>query len=219
MQNHINKYCVLLLLGLFGSPTMADSFSKVRLDTGWVAQRPVARQAPRRAIIRRADKPAPIKVVKISPRRRQASSDAKRAVDSRLSPREAYVSRALVLANELGPRYGIPPVAIVAMSALESGYGRSYLATHHHAYFGIKADGRWEGPRGYRGGCVYRSYGSMRESFVDYCEFLKYSRRYRAAFRETTAVGFVRVVLRSGYCPTPGYLTYVRRIIEEYCSG
>lgn len=126
-----------------------------------------------------------------------------------------YLKRMYPIAQKVSLETGIPWEVMLAQSALESGYGRSALARKNHAYFGIKADSRWHGPRTYSKGSWYRSYSSAEESFRDYAKFIIYNRRYYKALKQKDTRKFIVLVAQAGYCPQPGYPRAVIDIMER----
>lgn len=90
----------------------------------------------------------------------------------------AFVAAYLAMAEETGRIYRINPVVILAQAALESGWGKSRLATEYHNFFGITAYG---GPNDYwHGGKVevgkhslsFRRYAEPLLGFMDYGRLL-----------------------------------------------
>lgn len=142
-----------------------------------------------------------------------------------------FVQQILPYAKELQRKYNIPVSATTAMAAYESGFGRSKLSRNANNYFGIKALSRkYDGPKYYimtkdfnktvRRVQPFRRYSSMRESVMDYGQFLAVENmRYRKAFRDETLRSgkrFVAAVARAGYCPDYTYVRNVSCIIDRH---
>lgn len=117
--------------------------------------------------------------------------------------------------------HGIPASITLAQGILESGSGRSELASKSNNHFGIKCHGDWEGERVYhdddrRGEC-FRSYENASESFHDHSEFLKRS-RYEELFelKPTDYVRWAKGLKKCGYATNPKYANLLIDLIERY---
>jgi hypothetical protein len=139
---------------------------------------------------------------------------------------------AAVPGAQLGWRqYGVPPSVTIAQAILESGWGRSGLASVDRNYFGIKC---FNGVYGaLANGChlyktnectkagkcfatqaTFRTYASMAHSFRDHGNFLKVNSRYAGAFTYTKdANKFIWAVWKAGYATDPNYYTKVTGIM------
>lgn len=92
--------------------------------------------------------------------------------------RTAFIEHCLPLATKAGQRYKLHPLVILAQAALESGWGKSRLATACHNYFGItgygKPNAHWDGCRtdfataSQPGSLHFRIYRTDEESFLDF---------------------------------------------------
>ena len=139
---------------------------------------------------------------------------------------------AAVPGAQLGWRqYGVPPSVTIAQAILESGWGRSKLASVDKNYFGIKCqNGRYgslaNGCHSYQttectkaGSCfstaaTFRTYASMSHSFRDHGLFLKVNSRYKPAFSYTkNANKFIWTVWKAGYATDPNYYSKVTGIM------
>nr|WP_221381254.1 sporangiospore maturation cell wall hydrolase GsmA [Actinoplanes polyasparticus] len=142
--------------------------------------------------------------------------------------------KAAVPGAQLGWReYGVPASVTIAQAILESGWGRSGLASVDRNYFGIKCqNGRYgtlaNGCHDYRtqectkaGSCftttaTFRTYASMAHSFRDHGNFLKVNPRYAPAFNYTkNANAFIWNVWKAGYATDPNYYTKVTTLMAQ----
>ncbi|GAA3345927.1 hypothetical protein GCM10020358_54920 [Amorphoplanes nipponensis] len=130
--------------------------------------------------------------------------------------------------------YGVPPSVTIAQAILESGWGRSGLASVDRNYFGIKCqNGSYgklaDGCHVYRtnectkaGTCFatsasFRTYPSQSHSFRDHGSFLRVNSRYAGAFVHTQdANKFIWAVWKAGYATDPNYYTKVTGIMAAY---
>jgi uncharacterized protein YraI len=128
-------------------------------------------------------------------------------------------------------QFGVPPSVTIAQAILESGWGRSGLASVDKNYFGIKCfDGKYgtlaNGCHAYKtqecrtdGSCysttaTFRTYASMANSFRDHGSFLRVNSRYTPAFKYTkSANSFIWAVWKAGYATDPNYYTKVTGIM------
>jgi len=142
---------------------------------------------------------------------------------------------AAVPGAQLGWRqYGVPPSVTIAQAILESGWGRSRLASADRNYFGIKC---FKGVYGtLANGChvyttnectkagrcfattaSFRTYTSMANSFRDHGSFLKVNSRYQPAFAYTRdANRFIWSVWKAGYATDPNYYTKITGIMAAH---
>lgn len=180
---------------------------------------PALREAPA------ASKP----VEPAAPRKSAAEAGASQAsVNARV---EAFVARVWPHAQKVGRELGVDPRAIVAQSALETGWGRSTLSANGQAannYFGIKATGGWRGERvakqtqEFVDGAFrmeradFRAYDGVGQSFADYAALLKRAPRYADVLGSGSDIrGFAQQLQRAGYATDPDYA----RKIEAIATG
>ncbi len=139
--------------------------------------------------------------------------------------KKKFLEQALPEAIRLQVEHNVPASAIISMAILESSYGRSALASDHHNYFGIKAFSNWSGPRvenmptvdsGVKTRADFRAYNGLADGFQGYADFLMVNSRYAGAFTQQTGIGFVRSLLKAGYCPDHDYDDKILKIIEEH---
>ena len=128
-------------------------------------------------------------------------------------------------------QFGVPPSVTIAQAVLESGWGRSGLASVDRNYFGIKCfdnvfGALANGCHVYKtnectkaGSCFattasFRTYATMANSFRDHGNFLKVNSRYKPAFAYTRdANKFIWTVWKAGYATDPNYYTKITGIM------
>lgn len=150
-----------------------------------------------------------------------------------LTPAE-FIAASVSGAQRGWREYGVPPSVTIAQAVLESGWGRSGLASVDRNYFGIKCqNGRYgklaDGCHVYRtnectkaGTCFatsasFRTYPSQSHSFRDHGSFLRVNSRYAGAFSYTTEANkFIWAVWKAGYATDPHYYTKVTGIMASY---
>jgi len=120
----------------------------------------------------------------------------------------------------------IPASFVIAEAALESGWGRSELATQADNLFGVKASKPWQGAtlamqtaevlHGQRVivPALWRKYPSWQAAIDDHAAFLL-QERYRAAFSATDSDGFARAVAAAGYATDPQYADKIIGLIHS----
>jgi LysM repeat protein len=134
----------------------------------------------------------------------------------------AYIDRYRYIAVEEMINHGIPASITLAQGILESGAGRSELASKSNNHFGIKCHDNWNGERVYhdddaKGEC-FRKYETPEESYHDHSQFLKTRQRYAALFEldPTDYKGWAKGLKAAGYATNPQYADRLISIIEEY---
>ena len=142
-----------------------------------------------------------------------------------------FVEKLWPWALEAANRIGLQPQALLAQAALETGWGRRMIrqmdGSPSHNLFGIKADSRWDGDRvsvstlEYEEGSAvkrrddFRSYGSFRESFNDYVNFLSANPRYEQALQSTSdSRAYFSALQRAGYATDPRYAQKIDSVIR-----
>lgn len=118
-------------------------------------------------------------------------------------------------------RHSIPASITMAQGLVETGAGKSTLATEHNNHFGIKCHSDWKGGRAYKTDDApnecFRSYTRWQDSYEDHSLFLK-GRRYANLFnlnREDYR-GWAVGLQRAGYATNKGYANKLIQVIETY---
>lgn len=133
----------------------------------------------------------------------------------------SYIDQYKGLAIEQMRKYHIPASITLAQGLLESGAGRSSLATKANNHFGIKVSGNWTGPYVLKNDDApnekFRKYKSAKDSYEDHSKFLQ-GRRYQGLFqlKITDYRGWAKGLKAAGYATSPTYAESLIRIIEMY---
>ena len=132
-----------------------------------------------------------------------------------------YIKQYAEMARDQQRKHGIPASITLAQGLLESGAGRSTLASQGNNHFGIKCHSTWTGPSMLRNDDApnecFRVYGSAEESFNDHSQFL-HGRRYTSLFdlEPSDYAGWAHGLSRCGYATDPNYAYKLISIIELY---
>ena len=133
-----------------------------------------------------------------------------------------YIKKYAPLAVLEMHKYDIPASITLAQGILESGNGRSRLASKSNNHFGIKCHVGWKGAKVYhdddeKGEC-FRKYKYVETSYKDHSEFLSGRRRYASLFklRKSDYKGWAKGLKKAGYATDKKYPKKLIKIIEEY---
>ncbi|MEV6350356.1 sporangiospore maturation cell wall hydrolase GsmA [Actinoplanes sp. NPDC051851] len=147
---------------------------------------------------------------------------------------DQFLAAAVPGAQQGWRQYGVPASVTIAQAILESGWGKSGLASVDRNYFGIKCQSGSYGA--IANGChvykttecdkagtcfpasdAFRTYASMSHSFRDHGSFLRVNKRYAPAFAYTRdANQFIWQVWKAGYATDPKYYTKVTGLMASY---
>ena len=133
-----------------------------------------------------------------------------------------YIKKYAPLAVLEMHKYDIPASITLAQGILESGNGRSRLASKSNNHFGIKCHTGWKGAKVFhdddeKGEC-FRKYKYVQSSYKDHSEFLSGRRRYASLFklRKSDYKGWAKGLKKAGYATDKKYPKKLIKIIEEY---
>lgn len=135
---------------------------------------------------------------------------------------ERYLLTFYPMAVEQMERHGIPASITLAQGLLESGTGKSKLASEGKNHFGIKADKRWKGRtmKVMDNGALhkFRVYDNAGESYEDHSQFLIVNKRYASLFRlkKTDYKGWAKGLRDAYYAEDRQYHTKLVALIERY---
>jgi len=134
---------------------------------------------------------------------------------------EAYIQKYSSIAQEQMREYGIPASITLAQGILESGSGKSKLASEGNNHFGIKCHDTWNGATMHLDDDApnecFRKYKSVDQSFEDHSLFLK-KPRYQELFglEITDYKGWAQGLKKCGYATSPTYAKSLIDLIEKY---
>lgn len=116
---------------------------------------------------------------------------------------------------------------IIAQAILESGWGKSSLASEYHNYFGLKCGGAWNGKsvnmatqEEYTAGVMtdirdnFRVFDSMEDGVKGYFEFINYS-RYANLKGVKDPEEYCRRIKADGYATSSKYVDSLLRVIRD----
>ena len=135
-------------------------------------------------------------------------------------------------AQRAAKRLNVPPEALVAQAALETGWGEHVMerpdGTSSFNLFGIKANNAWDGGTvskptiEYSDGIMrreratFRSYPDLAATFDDYAEFIGKQPRYQSVTNHgDDAAGFASALQESGYATDPKYADKITAILDS----
>ncbi len=133
-----------------------------------------------------------------------------------------YIKKYAPLAVIKMHEYKIPASITLAQGILESGNGRSTLASKSNNHFGIKCHTGWTGKRVYhdddkKDDC-FRKYKYVENSYNDHSKFLTGRKRYAFLFNYRTSdyKKWAKGLKKAGYATDRKYPTKLITIIENY---
>ncbi len=145
--------------------------------------------------------------------------------------RQAFINQLRPAAEQAAEQLGVDPKAILAIAALETGWGKHVMRTSDgrssHNLFGIKANPRWgrdhtvASTMEFRNGAMrrekqpFRVYGNPAESVLDFAAFIRENPRYRNALRHADDPDrFIEELHKAGYATDPDYARKVKGVMR-----
>lgn len=144
---------------------------------------------------------------------------------------QAFVDKVGQAVREAVADVPLPPVAILAQAALETGWGKHVPGNEEgssHNLFGIKADSRWSGPtvelntqefvsgRMVTISDAFRAYESIAEGVRDYVRFITESERYTEAVSVSQEPKrYADALAKAGYATDPAYADKLKALIDQ----
>lgn len=144
-------------------------------------------------------------------------------------PSQTYIAQYKEIAISEMHRTGIPASIKLAQALLESGAGKSSLASEANNHFGIKCGGKWNGGTYYlhdddynkEGKLIkscFREFSSPTESFIEHSNFLVNQNRYTFLFNydHRDYHAWAKGLKKAGYATDKAYPSKLINIIEKY---
>lgn len=144
------------------------------------------------------------------------------------APASQYIEKYRDLAISEMHRTNIPASIKMAQGILESGMGKSTLATQANNHFGIKCGGSWTGDTYYREDDDYkngklikscfRKFESASHSYIAHSEFLMNQPRYSSLFELSSSdyEAWAYGLRAAGYATDKAYPAKLIEIIQKY---
>lgn len=149
-------------------------------------------------------------------------------VESFDSP-EKFVSTLYPIAKQAAAELGVDPKILLSQAALETGWGKHVMpdsaGNSSYNLFNIKSNENWIGDKvsvdtvEFKDGkplkekAQFKVYDSLEESFSDYVQLLKNSKRYQTALKNAdNPFAFARSLQQAGYATDPEYAGKISRI-------
>ena len=142
--------------------------------------------------------------------------------------KETFIQKVAEKVRKYAPLYGISVHSpIIAQAIIESGWGKSGLASKYHNYFGLKCGSSWKGGsvnmttrEEYKPGVVtnirdnFRTYEDFDAGIRGYFEFIKTS-RYANLKGVKSPEEYVRRIKADGYATSSKYVDNIMRVIRD----
>ena len=142
--------------------------------------------------------------------------------------KEAFIQKVAEKVSKYAPLYGISVHSpIIAQAIIESGWGKSGLASKYHNYFGLKCGSSWKGKsvnmttkEEYKVGTItnirdnFRVFDDFDDGIRGYFEFINYS-RYANLKGVTSPEEYCRRIKADGYATSSKYVDNIMRVIRD----
>ena len=140
--------------------------------------------------------------------------------------KEAFIQKVAEKVSKYAPLYGISVHSpIIAQAIIESGWGKSGLASKYHNYFGLKCGSSWKGKsvnmttkEEYKVGTMtnirdnFRVFDDFDDGIRGYFEFINTS-RYKNLKGVKSPEEYVRHLKADGYATSSKYVDNIMRVI------
>ena len=142
--------------------------------------------------------------------------------------KETFIRKVAEKVSKYAPLYGISVHSpIIAQAIIESGWGKSGLASKYHNYFGLKCGSSWKGKsvnmttkEEYKVGTItnirdnFRVFDDFDDGIRGYFEFINTS-RYKNLKGVKSPEEYVRRLEADGYATSSKYVDNIMRVIRD----
>ena len=142
--------------------------------------------------------------------------------------KEVFIQKVAEKVSKYAPLYGICVHSpIIAQAIIESGWGKSGLASKYHNYFGLKCGSSWKGKsvnmttkEEYKVGTMtnirdnFRVFDDFDDGIRGYFEFIN-TRRYANLKGVKSPEDYVRHLKADGYATSSKYVDNIMRVIRD----
>lgn len=145
---------------------------------------------------------------------------------------KSFIDTLMPYAKKVAKTLGISPAALIAQSALETGWGKKIInsADNQSSFnlFNIKAHRGWDGDKvsknslevengvGVQRRSDFRRYEGYAQSFNDYEQFMNNNQRYQEALQQgKNADRYVEELQKAGYATDPKYAEKIKQIMNN----
>lgn len=142
---------------------------------------------------------------------------------------QEFIKKVASYVQKYASSYGIMVHSpIIAQAILESGWGKSKLASTYHNYFGLKCGSQWTGKsvnmttkEEYEVGTLttikdnFRVYDSMEEGIKGYFEFIQLA-RYQNLKGITDPQKYLETIKSDGYATSSTYVENNMKLVNQY---
>ena len=142
--------------------------------------------------------------------------------------KETFIQKVAEKVRKYAPLYGICVHSpIIAQAIIESGWGKSGLASKYHNYFGLKCGSSWKGgsvnmatKEEYKPGVVtnirdnFRTYEDFDAGIRGYFEFINTS-RYANLKGVKSPEEYLRRIKADGYATSSKYVDNIMKVIRD----
>lgn len=133
------------------------------------------------------------------------------------------------VSKKLGRKHNLPWQALVVQTGLETGWGKSKLASEAFNFAGIKAVGNQPYVEAqtheYRNGirveeeARFRKFDTLEEGLNEYALFFHKNKRYAEALKyPNDPYQFIVEIRKAGYATSPDYIQKLHGLLDKYFS-